>query len=158
MFRNSSDSIEGNTTSATGFINKCINDIVPTMTIRTYPNQKQWITGNIRTELKDRAAAFKEQDSSRKLRRNPSIPPRFTIKQAKRQYGTNIESYYTGSTDARLLWQGLQTITDYKEKHGCELPSGTSLPDKLHYFYALFEASIEVTETVFEATETCMKA
>ena len=47
------------TTSVIGFINKCIDDVIPTVTVRTYPNQKPWITGNIRTELKARAAAFK---------------------------------------------------------------------------------------------------
>ena len=64
MFRDSSDGIEGYTTSVTGFINKCINGIVPTVTVRTYPNQKPWITGNIRTELKARAATFMERDTN----------------------------------------------------------------------------------------------
>ena len=59
MFRDSSDGLEEYTTSVTGFINKYIEDVVPTVTVRTYPNQKPWITGNIRTELKGRAAAFK---------------------------------------------------------------------------------------------------
>jgi hypothetical protein len=54
MFRDSSSGIEEYTTSVTGFINKCIDDIVPTVTLRTYPNQKPWITGNIRTELKEK--------------------------------------------------------------------------------------------------------
>ena len=58
----SSDGNEEYTTSVTGFINMCINDVVPTVTVRTYPKQRPWITGNIRTELKGRAAAFKEQD------------------------------------------------------------------------------------------------
>ena len=35
----------------------------------------------------------------------------------------------------------MQTITDYKGKHSHELPSDTSIPDELNYFYALFEAS-----------------
>jgi hypothetical protein len=52
------------TTSVTGFINKCIDDFIPIVTVRTYPNQKPWITGNILTELKVRAAAFKERDSN----------------------------------------------------------------------------------------------
>ena len=52
------------TTSVTGFINKCISDVVPTLTVRTYPNQKPWITGSIRTELKSRPASFKERDSN----------------------------------------------------------------------------------------------
>ena len=64
MFRDSSNGIEEYTTSVTGFINKCIDDVIPTVTIRTYPNQKPWITGNIHTELKGRAGAFKERDSN----------------------------------------------------------------------------------------------
>jgi hypothetical protein len=47
------------------------------------------------------------------------------------------------------MWQGLQTITDYKGKHSRELPSDTSLSDELNYFYARFEAN---------NTETCMRA
>ena len=62
MFLDSSDGIEEYTTSVTGFINKCIEDVVPTVTVHTYPNQKPWIIGNIRTELKTRAAAFKVLD------------------------------------------------------------------------------------------------
>jgi hypothetical protein len=64
MFRDSSDGIEEYTTSVIGFINKCIEDVVPTVTVHTYPNQKPWITGNIRTELKARAVTFKERDSN----------------------------------------------------------------------------------------------
>ena len=59
MFWDSSDDIEEYTTSVTGFIKKCMEDVVPTVTVRTYPNQKPWITGNILTEQKGRAAAFK---------------------------------------------------------------------------------------------------
>ena len=63
---------------------------------------------------------------------------RQTIKQAKLQYRAKIESYYT-AYDARWMWQGLQTITDYKEKHSHELPSDTRLPDEPNHFYAGFE-------------------
>ena len=61
MLWDSSDDIEEYTTSVTGFINNCIDDVVPTVTVRTYPKQKPCITGNSRTELKARAAAFKER-------------------------------------------------------------------------------------------------
>ena len=47
------------------------------------------------------------------------------------------------------MWQGLETITDYKGKHSQELPIEMNLPHKLNYFYARFEAS---------NTETCMGA
>jgi hypothetical protein len=56
MYWDSSDGIVEYTTSIIGFINKCIDDIVHTVTVRTYPNQKPWITGSIRIELKAKAA------------------------------------------------------------------------------------------------------
>ena len=58
MFRDSSNGIEEYTTSVIGFINKSIDDVVPTVTVRTYPNQKPWITGNILAKLKARVAGF----------------------------------------------------------------------------------------------------
>ena len=47
------------------------------------------------------------------------------------------------------MWQGLQTMTDYKGNHSRELHSDTSLPDEVNYFYAPFEAN---------NTETCRRA
>jgi hypothetical protein len=118
------------------------------VTVRIYPNQKPWITGNSSTELEGKAAAFKERNSNPDAYKKSCYALQRTIKQAKHQYRTEIESYYTGSNACRM-WQGLQTITDYKGKHSRELPSDTSLPDKLNYFYARFEAS---------NTEACMRA
>jgi hypothetical protein len=109
MFQDSSNGIEEYTTSLIGFINKCIDDVVPTVTVRTNPNQKPWITSNIRIELKATAAAFKEQDTNPGAYKKSRYALRRTNKQAKRQYRINVESYYTGS---RRMRQGLKTITD----------------------------------------------
>jgi hypothetical protein len=135
MFWDSSNVIEECTTSVIGFINKCIDDVVPTVTIRTYPNQKPWITCNICIELKARAAAFKERDTHLGTNKKSRYALRRTIKQPKPQYRIKIESYYTGS-DACRMWQGLKTITDNKGKPRRELPSDTSL---LNAFYTPFE-------------------
>jgi hypothetical protein len=90
------------------------------VTVCTYPNQKPWITGNIRIKLKTRAATFKERDTNLDTR-------------------IKIESYNSGS-DACRIWQGLKTITDYKGKPRRKPPSDASLPDELNVFYARFEA------------------
>jgi hypothetical protein len=102
MFWDSSDGIEEYTTSVTGFINKYIEDVVTTVTVRTYPNPKPWMIGNIRTELKARAAAFKVQDSNPEAYKKSCYAHRRTIKQAKHQYRAKIELHYTGS-EARLM-------------------------------------------------------
>jgi hypothetical protein len=140
MFLGSSNGIEEYTISVIGFINKSIDDVVPTVPKCTYPNQKPWITGNIRIELKARAAAFKERDTNPEAYKKLRYALRRTIKHARGQYRIKIESYYTGS-DASWMWQGLKTITVYKGKPRCELPSDNSLPEEINVFYAHFEAS-----------------
>jgi hypothetical protein len=40
------------------FIKRCIRDVVPTVTIKTYPNQKPWIDSGICAKLKARTTAF----------------------------------------------------------------------------------------------------
>jgi hypothetical protein len=44
--------------SVSEFIKKCIGDVVATVTIKTYPDQKLWIDGSIRTKLNARTNAF----------------------------------------------------------------------------------------------------
>ena len=98
-------------------INKCIDDVVPTVTVHTYLNQKPWITGSICTELKGRAAASKGPRLTRKLIRNPAMPS---------EEPSNRESINTGQRlklTTPLQRQGLHTMTDYKGKHSRELPS-----------------------------------
>ena len=84
MFWDPSNGIEEYTTSVICFINKCIDDIVPTVTVSTYPNQKPWITGNIHIERKARAAAFKERETNLEVYKKSRYALRLTIKQAKR--------------------------------------------------------------------------
>ena len=49
MFRIASENdIDEYTDTGTEFIKRCIGDVVPNVTIKTYPNQKPWIDGAIR--------------------------------------------------------------------------------------------------------------
>jgi hypothetical protein len=70
-------------------VGDCIDNDVPTVTVRTYPNQKPWITGNIRIELKARAAAFKEQETNPDAYKKSRYALRQTIKQIRMWRGLN---------------------------------------------------------------------
>ncbi len=60
MFRAASDdNIEAYSDTVTCFIRKCIENVVPTKTIRIYPNQKLWINSDVRTALSAWTFAFK---------------------------------------------------------------------------------------------------
>jgi hypothetical protein len=55
--QDSSMNIEEYTSTVTGFLRKCV-DVVPTITIRTNPNQKPWMNRYVCTMLRARTAAF----------------------------------------------------------------------------------------------------
>jgi hypothetical protein len=52
MFRVASEKIiDTYTDTVNEFIRKCIGDVVPTVTIKAYPNQKPWIERSFRSKL-----------------------------------------------------------------------------------------------------------
>ncbi len=66
------------------------------------------------------------------------------IREAKRQYSRRITQRFSDSRDTRSLWQGIQTITDYKPPpQTCD--STIPLLNELNAFFALFEAQNSTT-------------
>ena len=61
--------------SVSEFIRKCMGDIVPTVTIKTYSNQKLWIDGGIRAKLKARSIAFNQRGLGICLNTNSVVIP-----------------------------------------------------------------------------------
>ncbi|KAI3359443.1 hypothetical protein L3Q82_002939 [Scortum barcoo] len=45
-----------------GYIGKCIDDVVPRITVQTFPNQKPWVNGEVRAKLKARTDAYNSGD------------------------------------------------------------------------------------------------
>jgi hypothetical protein len=65
MFRSASKyNIDLYTDSVSEFIRKCTGEVVPTVTIKTNPNQKPWMDGGIRAKLKARTTAFNHRKRS----------------------------------------------------------------------------------------------
>ncbi len=121
------------TETVTAYIKNCIDDVTVPKTI-TY--QKPWMTAEVRGLLKTRDEAFRSGDKAalKTARANLSRG----IKNAKRSYAQKNTDYFTDSRDTRSLWQGIQTITDYKPPPQA-FNDDTSLPDALNHFYSRFE-------------------
>ena len=75
------------------------------------PNQKPWISGDVRAALHTRTVAHKS--GSVEDYNNARYALRAVIKQAKRDYSQRMESKLI-TNNPRHLWQGLQAITDYR--------------------------------------------
>ena len=74
------------------------------------------------------------------------------IKQVMRQYKDKVESQFNGS-DTRGMWQGLQSITDCKNKTSPVSDQDVLLPGRLNNVFARFEDNtVPLTRP---ATKTC---
>ncbi len=138
MFREASDDdIEAYSDSVTCFIRKCIDDVVPTKTIRIYPNQKPWINSDVRSALSARTSAFKSGNTDD--RKQASYDLRRSIKAAKRQYKNKVEEHFNNN-NPRSMWQGINSITGFKGNKPATVNIAASLPDELKTFYCVLKA------------------
>jgi hypothetical protein len=99
MFRQASDNkIDLYADSVSEFIRMCIGEVVPTVTIKSYPNQKLWIEGSICVKLKALTTAFNHEKRSGNIAeyKQCSYSFRKTIKQAECQYRDKMESQLNG--------------------------------------------------------------
>jgi hypothetical protein len=69
------------------------------------------------------------------------------IRKAKWEYRQKLESQFQ-SNNTRDVWQGMQTITNYKKKAPPVDVSDKDLPDKLNEFYARFDRQNTTPVTV----------
>ncbi|KAK0151122.1 hypothetical protein N1851_007759 [Merluccius polli] len=125
MLEDSSVSIQDYAEYVTRYISTCVHNIVPTIQVRKFPNQKPWI--NSQREYKAVKCGLKK-----------------AITAAKRQYREKLDGFYS-TADSGRMWQGLQHITDYRTTTNT-ISSTDSLPDDLNIFYTRFETSSHSTE------------
>ncbi len=139
---NNTTDLQEYTETVTAYIPKCIDDVTVTKTITVRANQKPWLTGEVYRLLKARNAAFRagDEEGLKTARANLSRG----IREAKRQYSRRIAHRFSDSRDTRSLWQGIQTITDYKPPpQTCD--STIPLLNELNAFFARFEAQNSTT-------------
>ncbi|KAK3570813.1 hypothetical protein QTP86_027627, partial [Hemibagrus guttatus] len=134
--------LEEYTSSVTSYIGKCIDDVTISKSITTRSNQKPWMTAKVHALLKSRDSAFRagNKDALRTARAKLSQ----AIREAKRTHSQRIHGHFQSSGDTRRMWQGIQSITNYRQASpACD--SDASLPDALNNFCAQFEAQNDVT-------------
>ncbi len=139
---NNTTALQEYTETVTAYITKCIDDVTVTKTTTVWANRKPWLTGEVYRLLKARNAAFRagDEEGLKTARANLSRG----IREAKRQYSRRIAHHFSDSRDTRSLWQGIQTITDYKPPpQTCD--STIPLLNELNIFFARFEAQNSTT-------------
>ncbi|KAK0148357.1 NLR family CARD domain-containing protein 3 [Merluccius polli] len=131
--------LETFTSTVLDYIKFCIGNVTVDKNIRVFPNQKPWLTSQVRTLLKARDAAFRSGDEA--LYRTSRADLKRSIKKAKADHKRKIESHLS-SNNSRAVWQGIHDITNYR---GCPTTTtgdlSATLAEELNCFFARFETS-----------------
>ncbi|TWW55971.1 hypothetical protein D4764_09G0010210 [Takifugu flavidus] len=131
------EDIDNLTHCITDYINFCVENTIPTSTVRSFSNSKPWITPDIKALLKEKTRAFVSGDKEelksvqRELRRK--------IRQEKDNYRRKMENQLQQNNICGV-WKGLKTISGFKEQksqppcllycypHHCLCPQSTVPP------------------------------
>ncbi|KAM4573377.1 uncharacterized protein PAE49_008206 [Odontesthes bonariensis] len=134
VFKDSSD-LEAYTSSVLDYLQFCTDAVLPTKTIKVFPNQKSWCDSTVQSLLKARDAAYRSGDRMAHSRARTEL--RKGIQQAKRRYRQRIEEYFADNNPGEM-WRGIRTITDYRNSNQ-KISHDPTLPDTLNSFFARFD-------------------
>lgn len=56
------DDIEGSTHCITNYLNFCLDAVIPVKPVKCFPNNKPWITSEVKAVLNRKKRAFKNKD------------------------------------------------------------------------------------------------
>ena len=96
------------------YISFCQDLCIPQKSVKVFGNDKPSFTKNLQIKLKQKEEVFKSGD--RALYKNVKYGVEKAIRGAKTDYRRKGESQFL-SNDTRSVWQGIQCITGYKQKH-----------------------------------------
>ena len=122
------EDIEGVTDCTTDYLNFCMYIVAPTKAVLCFPNNKPWITSNVKYLPNKKKRAFKEVDQGElKIR----------LKEAKELCRRKVEQKLQDN-NMREVWDGMKTIT------GCKKSSSTVGGDvvranQFNHFYNRFD-------------------
>ncbi|TWW59246.1 hypothetical protein D4764_06G0007760, partial [Takifugu flavidus] len=121
------EDIENLTKCITDYIDFCVENTVPTRTVRSFSNSKPWITRDMKALLKEKKRAFVSGDKEelktvqRELRRK--------IRQEKNNYRRKMENQLQQNNICGV-WKGLKTISGFKEQKSQPVGDRGSITDR----------------------------
>ncbi|CAM4577340.1 unnamed protein product [Leuciscus chuanchicus] len=113
----------------TDYLNFCADMVSPIKTVRCYPNNKPWVTREVKAVLNRKKAAFRSRD--REAMKAAQREVKLCVGEAKDNYRRKVEEKLK-ENNMREVWDGVRTITGLTSL--CPLllrPGKAAGPDKL---------------------------
>lgn len=89
------------------YVKYCVDMIIPSKKVVIYPNNKPWVTKELKSVINRKKKTFYLGDLVEKKAVSREV--KNEIKKAKSQYRNKIENQYN-SGDLKAAWQGIKTM------------------------------------------------
>ncbi|KAI4904532.1 hypothetical protein NFI96_034261 [Prochilodus magdalenae] len=126
------EDIDGLTECITDYINFCVDSTVPTRTVKCYPNNKPWVTKDIKARLNKKKRAFRAGD--REEVRTTQRELKRTIREAKDGYRRKLE-WKLQQNNMREVWSGMRTITGFRSSNNGGVEGSVDRANELNLFF-----------------------
>lgn len=145
FFDGCGDNIDELSDTVSSYVTFCVDTVIPVKTVITFPNNKPWVTKDLKTVINKKKRIFFTGDPVE--RKSVSREVRAEIVKAKSKYRENIEKQYVNG-DLRAAWRGIKsmaTINQYgnepKQQISLNSVQDDCLPDVFNTFFLRFETS-----------------
>lgn len=103
--------IDNLTDCVTEYINFCVDCTVPVKSIRCFPNNKPWVTKDIKALLNEKKKAFRlgDKEAAKEVQRRLTAK----LKEGKDRYRKKLEQDLQ-QNNSRYVWRGMKNITGFK--------------------------------------------
>ena len=136
----SCDNVSGAADVVSSYVTFCEDMLIPTKTVKVFPNNKAWISKSIKSTLNEKKIAF--QTGGRAERKRVQAKLTRELKEGKREYRAKIEKKFQAGNMADA-WDGLKTITGEKKNKssGSHMTAEEQVKfsNELNDFYRRFE-------------------
>ncbi|XP_076828120.1 uncharacterized protein LOC143474522 [Brachyhypopomus gauderio] len=106
------DDIEGLTHCITDYVNFCVENTVPTRSVRCFSNNKPWINSDIKTLLKEKKRVFRS--GHKEEMKSVQTDLRRKIREGKTIYRRKMEDQLQQNNVSRV-WNSLNTTSGHKK-------------------------------------------
>ncbi|XP_030272344.1 uncharacterized protein LOC115581424 [Sparus aurata] len=150
-FYDSCENIDVLGDTVSSYISFCVNSIIPSKKVVVYPNNKPWVTKELKTVINKKKRTFFTGDLLEKKALSREV--RKEIAKAKVNYKNKIEMRFAGG-NIRAAWQGLKSIAcvnkqadEAKQHTTIKGVPNAELPNAFNCFFSRFE-SCDFTQNI----------
>lgn len=125
-------------TVTTDYINFCVQSVIPTKTIKVYPNNKTYITKDIKQTMNLRKVAFKDKDTMELQKRDKELKGK--LREARETHKRHLEEAFKAG-NPRKTWETMKNMTGMPSKHHKSFATNNELASAsdLNTFFTRFE-------------------